>query len=125
MEMKKIKLYSLIAVLGLLFLPSGTNEFVEINTILNAIIEATPYLLLPGIIRTSINEMLSQSWGIGNIVIQHTAKIQFVSEDRYTWGDRSGLWNNMYNNLRNVQLLLELSERNNANNYRGISLIIR
>lgn len=125
MEMKKITLYSLIAVVGLLFIPSCTNEFEEKNTNPNAINDVTPNLLLPGIIRTSVNEMLSQSWGIGNIVIQHTAKIQFVSEDRYTWGDRSGLWNNMYNNLRNVQLLLELSERNNANNYRGISLIIR
>ncbi len=106
-------------------MPACTTDFVEKNTDPNSINDVTPNVLLPGILRSAVNEMLGQSWGIGNIVIQHTAKIQFVSEDRYTWGDRSGLWNSMYNNLRNVQLLHELSEKNNANNYKGVSLILR
>src|SRR5690606_18143478 len=101
---------------GILLLPACTDDFVEKNTDPNAITDVTPDLLLPGIIRTAVNQMVDQSWSIGNIVIQHTAKIQFVSEDRYTWGDRDGLWQNMYNNLRNVQLLIEISEKNNANN---------
>src|SRR5690606_12653053 len=101
-DMKRIKIYSFIVAAGMLFAPSCTTDFVDKNTNPNAINDVTPNLLLPGIMRTAINEMVNQSWGIGNIVIQHTAKIQFVSEDRYTWGDRSGLWNNMYSNLRNV-----------------------
>ena len=27
------------------------------------------------------------AWSIGNIVIQQTAKNQFVNEDRYLWGE--------------------------------------
>ena len=123
--MKKIKQYIIIMIAGLFFLPACTEDFVEKNTDPNAITDVTPDLLLPGIIRTAVNQMVDQSWGIGNIVIQHTAKIQFVSEDRYTWGDRDGLWENMYNNLRNVQLLIELSDKNNAKNYKGIALIMR
>jgi len=123
--MKRIKIYSFIVAAGMLFAPSCTTDFVDKNTNPNAINDVTPNLLLPGIMRTAINEMVNQSWGIGNIVIQHTAKIQFVSEDRYTWGDRSGLWNNMYSNLRNVELLLEMSERNNASNYKAVALIFR
>ncbi|GGB80791.1 SusD/RagB family nutrient-binding outer membrane lipoprotein [Dyadobacter sediminis] len=123
--MKKIRQYIIMVAAGLFLLPACTDDFVEKNTDPNAITDVTPDLLLPGIIRTGVNEMVNQSWSIGNIVIQHTAKIQFVSEDRYTWGDRDGLWENMYNNLRDVQLLLELSQKNNANNYRGISLIMR
>jgi hypothetical protein len=32
-----------------------------------------------------INNQVNESWGIGNIVAQHHAKIQFVNEDRYLW----------------------------------------
>ncbi|MCF2493282.1 SusD/RagB family nutrient-binding outer membrane lipoprotein [Dyadobacter chenhuakuii] len=123
--MKKIRQYTLMILAAAFFLPACTDNFVEKNTDPNAITAVTPDLLLPGIIRTAVNQMVDQSWSIGNIVIQHTAKIQFVSEDRYTWGDRDGLWENMYNNLRNVQLLIEISDRNKANNYKGISLIMR
>ena len=123
--MKKTKQYIIMLAAALIFLPACTDDFVEKNTDPNAITDVTPDLLLPGIIRTSVNEMVNQSWSIGNIVIQHTAKIQFVSEDRYTWGDRDGLWNNMYDNLRNVQLLIELSDQNNSKNYKGIALIMK
>lgn len=123
--MKKIKKYIVLIAAGALLFPSCTKDYVEKNTDPNAITDVTADLLLPGIIRTATNRMVDESWGIGNIVIQHTAKVQFVSEDRYTWGDRSGLWDNMYDNLRNVQLLLELSNKNNANNYKGVTLILR
>lgn len=123
--MKKIRQYIILLATGLFLLPSCTEDFVDKNTDPNAITDVTSDLLLPGIMRTAVNQMIDQSWGIGNIVIQHTAKIQFVSEDRYTWGDRSGLWENMYNNLRNVQLLLELSEKNNAKNYKAVTLILK
>jgi hypothetical protein len=123
--MKKIKQYIVMLAAAFIFLPACTDDFVEKNTDPNAITDVTPDLLLPGIIRKAVNEMVNQSWGIGNIVIQHTAKIQFVSEDRYTWGDRDGLWNSMYDNLRNVQLLIELSDQSNSKNYKGIALIMR
>jgi hypothetical protein len=123
--MKKIREYiAIIAVAGFVF-QGCTKDFAEKNTDPNSIDRVTADVLLPGIIRSTVNEMVGESWGIGNIVIQHTAKVQFVSEDRYIWGDRDGLWNNMYNNLRDLDKLLVLSEGTNANNYKGIALVLR
>lgn len=123
--MKKLKIYIYIVAVGVLMAPGCTKNFEEINDNPDAITSVTPDLLLPGIIRTALNQMVNESWGIGNIVIQHTAKIQFVGEDRYIWGDRSGVWNSMYDNLRNVDQLLALSEKNNAPNYRGVALVMK
>lgn len=123
--MKKTKIYVLVLAIGIMLLPSCTKNFQEKNKNPDAITDVTPDLLLPGIQRSVINEMVNQSWGIGNIVIQHTAKIQFVSEDRYTWGDRDGLWNNIYDNMRDVQLLIAISEQKNVPNYKAVSLVMR
>lgn len=119
------KKYLLVMLTGILMMPACTKNFEEKNTNPDAITDVTPDLLLPGILRTAVNQMVDQSWSIGNIVIQHTAKIQFVSEDRYTWGDRDGLWNNMYDNLRNVQLLISLAEQKNVPNYKATALVMR
>ena len=123
--MKKIKKYVFVMAIGMLLMPSCTKDYQEKNANPDAITDVTPDLLLTGILRSAVNQMVDQSWGIGNIVIQHTAKIQFVSEDRYTWGDRSGLWNGVYDNMRNVQLLISLGEKNNAPNYKAIALVMR
>lgn len=123
--MKRVEMYLLVIVMGMALMPSWTKDFQEKNANPDAITDVTPELLLPGILRSTVNQVVNESWGIGNIVIQHTAKIQFVSEDRYTWGDRDGLWNNIYDNMRNVQLLIALSEQKKVPNYKAISLVIR
>jgi hypothetical protein len=123
--MKMVKKYLLVLGISVMLIPSCTKNFVENNTNPDAITDVTPDLLLPGILRTAVNRMVDESWGIGNIVIQHTAKIQFVSEDRYTWGDRDGLWNSVYDNMRNVQLLIALSEEKHVPNYKGAALVLR
>lgn len=120
-----IKKYLLVFTIGIMLMPSCTKDFQQKNKNPNAITDVTPDLLLPGILRSSINQMVDQSWGIGNIVIQHTAKIQFVSEDRYTWGDRDGLWNNVYDKMRDVQLLIALSDQKNVPNYKAVALVIK
>lgn len=123
--MKSIKQYIIVLATAIMLLPSCTKDYQEINENPNAITSVTPNLLLPGIIRSSIYEVLGQSWGLGNIVIQHTAKIQFVSEDRYIWGERNGIWDVMYNRIRDNQLLIAQAEAQNAPNYKGVALILR
>ena len=123
--MKKIEIYFPAIVISIMLMFSCTKDFQKKNANPNAITDVTPDLLLPGILRSTVNETVNESWGIGNIVIQHTAKIQFVSEDRYTWGDRDGLWNNVYDNMRNVQLLIALSEQKKVPNYKAVALVIR
>ena len=34
-----------------------------------------------------MDRQVNEAWGIGNIVVQHHAKIQFVNEDLYLWGE--------------------------------------
>ncbi|MBN8788642.1 MAG: SusD/RagB family nutrient-binding outer membrane lipoprotein [Terrimonas sp.] len=123
--MKKFKTYIYAVIIGCTMGTSCTKDFQEKNANPNAINDVTPDLLMPTIIRSICNEMVNQSWGIGNIVIQHTAKIQFVSEDRYTWGDRSGLFSNMYGNMRDVERLIALGDAKNVPNYKAVGLVLK
>lgn len=124
--MKNIKKF-IVVLISLLITVSCDNGFEEINTNPNVPTAVTPDLLLSGVIRNTINDQVNEAWSIGNIVVQHTAKIQFVNEDRYLWGERSGVWNSIYGNLRNVQNIITTSETAKPvqNNYLGIALILK
>ena len=102
-----------------------TSEFKDMNVNPNAPVDVTPGLLLPNIIRTPINNTMDNAWSYGNIVIQHTAKRQFVNEDRYLWGDVSGPWNSGYSTLRDVRNMINAAEAAGHSNYVGIGLIMR
>jgi hypothetical protein len=110
---------------GLLLLSACTSDFEEINTNPNVPNAVSPNLLLPGIIRSTVNQVTSTAWGIGNIVMQHTAKIQFVNEDRYLWGEQNGIWNTMYTTMRDVNNMYVSADRAGQNNYKGIALIMK
>ncbi len=104
---------------------SCTNDFEEINTNENVPNDVTPDLLLAGVIRNMVNSQVNDAWGIGNIVVQHHAKIQFVNEDRYLWGQQNSIWDNVYGNMRNVKNILDQVGTDDANGYKGIALILK
>jgi hypothetical protein len=58
-------------------------------------------------------------------VIQHTAKNQFVNEDRYLWGELNGIWNSVFDNMRDVKIIIQQSEANGENNYKAVALIMK
>ncbi len=123
--MKHIFLKSLI-VFGFIALSSGcTKDFDDINTTPNAPLVVSSSLLLPQIQRDMMNSLMGETWGIGNIVIQHTAKNQFVNEDRYLWGELNSIWNNVYDNMRDVNTIIAQSEANGENNYKGVALVMK
>lgn len=112
--------------LGFVAFAAGcTKDFDEINTNPNAPTAVNSGLLLPQIQRDMMNSLLSETWGIGNIVIQHTAKNQFVNEDRYLWGELNNIWNNVYDNNRDLKIILQQSEANGENNYKAVALIMK
>jgi hypothetical protein len=124
--MKSIKKF-IAACIALSMATACDDGFEKVNTNPNVPTAVTPNLLLSGVIRNTINDQVNEAWSIGNIVIQHTAKIQFVNEDRYLWGERSGVWNSVFSNLRNVQNIITAAETANPvqNNYLGIALILK
>ncbi|GAB3918630.1 SusD/RagB family nutrient-binding outer membrane lipoprotein [Larkinella terrae] len=119
----------LIACLALLIAvgTSCDNNFEEVNTNPNVPNTVTPDLLLPNIIRSTVNENMGTAWGIGNIVMQYTAKIQFVNEDRYLWGEQNGIWNTTYSTLREVQNMYNIASATTPvqKNYQGIALVMK
>jgi hypothetical protein len=104
---------------------SCTGDFEEVNTNPNNPVSTTPNLLLTGVERDMMRTLLNETWGIGNIVIQHTAKNQFVNEDRYLWGELNSVWNAVYDNMRDVNNIIIQAEETNQPNYRGVALILR
>ncbi|MGA0555482.1 SusD/RagB family nutrient-binding outer membrane lipoprotein [Larkinella sp. VNQ87] len=106
---------------------SCDNNFEEVNTNPNVPNTVTPDLLLPNIIRSPINENMGTAWGIGNTVMQYTAKIQFVNEDRYLWGEQNGIWNTGYSVLREIQNMYTIASSANPvqKNYQGVALVMR
>jgi hypothetical protein len=125
MKLRNYKFWSVAALL--LVATACDQDFEEINTNNNVPTAVTPDLLLSGVLRNTINDQVNEAWSIGNIVVQHTAKIQFVNEDRYLWGERTGMWNSVYGNMRNVQNIITFAENATPvqNNYLGVALILK
>ncbi|MBX2944213.1 MAG: SusD/RagB family nutrient-binding outer membrane lipoprotein [Cyclobacteriaceae bacterium] len=124
--MKTLRNFTLIFTL-LFVVTSCDKDFEDINTNPNVPTSVTPDLLLSGVIRNTLNNQIGEAWGIGNIVVQHTAKIQFVNEDRYLWNEQNGLWNTVFGNMRNLQAVIDFAERAEPvqNNYLGVALILK
>ncbi len=122
--MKKALSFTALALLTLLW-AGCTKDFEQINTNPNAPTAVTSGLLLPAIQRDMMNALLNETWNIGNIVIQHTAKNQFVNEDRYLWGELNTIWNTGYGKLRDVENIRRSSLAKGEKNYEAIALILR
>lgn len=109
----------------LLVLYACTDSFEEINANPNNPTTVTPDLLLAGIERDMMTVMVSETWEIGNLVVQHTAKNTSTNVDRYIWGERNQIWNAVYDNMRDVNNILLQTSDENGSNYRAIALILR
>ncbi|PSL35761.1 SusD/RagB family nutrient-binding outer membrane lipoprotein [Chitinophaga ginsengisoli] len=118
--MKFLKIFLLAGLLS-----ACTHDFSETNTNENNPTSVTPDLLLSGVIRNMMNQQVNSAWGIGNIVVQHHAKIQFVNEDRYLWGEQNGTWDAVYNNYRNLQNILRAVGTDSTSPYLGVALVLK
>jgi Starch-binding associating with outer membrane len=114
-----------LVILATAIICSCTKDFRETNTNINNPTSVTPDLLLSGIIRNMANQQVSDAWGIGNLVAQYHAKIQFVNEDRYLWNEQNGLWNAVYSNNRNLQNIFVAIESEPNSPYLGVGLILK
>lgn len=121
MKSKLLKINILTLIIGTL----ACNNLDNVNINPNSPEDVTPDLLLPQIIRDAMNALVLENWNIGSLVIQHTAKSQNVNADRYVWTERNVIWDAVYDNLRDVENILNQSETNGWNNYKGVALVLR
>lgn len=121
--MKFIKIS--ITIFFVAFITGCTKDFREVNTNTNNPTSVTPDLLLSGVIRNMANRQVDDAWGIGNLVAQYNAKIQFVNEDRYLWNEQNGLWDAVYGNYRNLQNIFVAVESDPKSPYLGVGLILK
>lgn len=101
------------------------KDFEEINTNKNNPTQVTPDLLLSGVIKNMMDRQVNEAWGIGNIVVQHHSKIQFVNEDRYNWNEKNDMWDAVYSNYRNLQNLFNFVGDDQTSPYYGVGLILK
>lgn len=106
-------------------LVSCKKDFEEVNTNRNNPTSVSPDLLLSGVIKSLMDRQVNEAWGIGNIVVQHHAKIQFVNEDRYLWNERNDIWNTVYGNYRNLQNIFISLKGDETSPYYGVSLVLK
>lgn len=109
----------------LTFITFACNNLDEVNKNPNSPETVTPDLLLPQVMRDAMQALVLETWNIGSLVIQHTAKSQNVNADRYVWTERNVIWNAVYDNLRDVENIISQSDTNNWQNYKGVALVLR
>jgi len=119
------KYFAGLGMVALLALSSCDKDFEETNINPNSPEKVSSALLLPNIIRSTTNEIAGKSWGLGNLVMQQTAKIQFTNEDRYNWGPQGNPYSTFYNALRDINNIILISGEAGQQNYVGIAKVMR
>ena len=125
--MKKIDRKSITLIIAFTLIAfSCTQDFEEINTNPNAPDKlSNPGLLLPTILRESMDDYFTGSWRRGNVIADYLAN-QFVSAFDFTPADASEyfLWG-FYGHMRNVNAMYEIAGDLGNQNYQGIALVIK
>lgn len=114
------------AILGLATFLGCTEDFEEINQNPNFPEQASPELLLPGVMRQMAYNWGSQGWEEGFTVVQYGARLQFTSGDRYNWSPTSNPYFDAYDSMRDIEnVLRDTKENPDQQNYYGVGLIIK
>lgn len=110
-------------------LQSCTKDFEEINTNPNAPIEVQPDLLLRQVIYNYGEQMAYEGFVAGNLLGQYFTAVDFNLFDRHSLSEPQfggNPWPNIYQNLRDNEILLDLSQSNEAFSlYEGPALIMK
>jgi hypothetical protein len=116
------KTLAILAIIGL----AACSDFGDMNQNPNAPTEINnnPELLLTGISKNLVNQMVSNGWSEGNVMGQYAAKIVFTAFDQFEWGTNTGTWNTFYTMGRETQNLVTIAETTNNDSYKAVALIL-
>ena len=117
---------ALLAIFAVAVASTGCDSrFEDVNDNPNEPKEVTPNLLLPDIIRGSVNTSVNTAHTTGNLVLQYTAKVSFATEiDRYNWAG-VGYWQPLYGDLRNVEDMIQIAQERDQPQYEGVGLVLK
>lgn len=114
------------AILGLTTFLGCTEDFEQINQNPNFPEQASPELLLPGVMRQMAYNWGDQGWEEGFTVVQYGARLQFTSGDRYNWSPTDDPYFDAYDGMRDIaNILSDTKENPDQQNYYGVALIIK
>jgi hypothetical protein len=117
--------FVLVATVVGVLLAGCDSRFQDVNSNPNEPEEVSPGLLLPNVIRSSVNTSVNAAHTTGNLVLQYTAKVSFATEiDRYDWAG-VGYWDPLYQDLRNVETMIRTAREQNNPNYEGVGLVMK
>lgn len=105
----------------------GCDDFGDMNSNPNApeSIDNSPELLLTGLQRDALNQMVTAAWSDGNVMPQYFARIVFTSFDLFEWGSSSGTWNGLFTVARTSYSLYNIGVNNDNTSYQAVSLILK
>ena len=101
------------------------SRFEDVNSNPNEPEQVTPNLLLPNILRSSVNTSVNTAHATGNLVLQYVSKVSFATEiDRYNWAG-VGYWEAYYDDLRNVSDMIRIAQERENPNFEGVWLVMK
>ena len=119
-------LLAVVTAVAVLFAASGCDSrFEDVNSNPNEPEQVSPNLLLPNVIRSSVNTSVNTAHTTGNLVLQYASKVSFATEiDRYNWAGL-GYWEAYYDDLRNVSDMIRVAREQGNPNYEGVGLVMK
>ncbi|MEF8796068.1 MAG: SusD/RagB family nutrient-binding outer membrane lipoprotein [Salinivenus sp.] len=101
------------------------SRFEDVNSNPNEPEQVTPDLLLPDILRSSVNTSVNAAHSTGNLVLQYVSRVSFATEvDRYNWAG-VGYWEAYYDDLRNVTDMIRIARERENPNFEGVGLVMK
>ncbi len=126
LTMKKYNI--LFMFLALLVTFSACDEFADdidnVNPDVAENVNNNPELLLTGVIREPVNQMVGAGWSEGNLMAQYGARIVFTAFDQFEWGTQEGTWNRLYLSIRDAQQMKEIGRNLGNPSYEAVGLIM-
>ncbi|MEZ4829016.1 MAG: SusD/RagB family nutrient-binding outer membrane lipoprotein [Bacteroidia bacterium] len=122
-----MKKYIIALLTSFLLTTIGCNQFVveNLNPDATLNISNNPELLLTGVIRQPVIQMVNAAWSEGNLMAQYGARFVFTSFDLFDWGSQSGHWNRLYLSARDAEELYNQASATNNKSYQGVALIMK
>lgn len=122
-----MKKFNIIFLAAALLTTSCTKDFEEINTNPNSPDKLTNVgLLLPNVIRSSVNSSFYNSYARGDVAANLLASDYASNFSNWARSDASSyfLWN-YYDYIRDLNEIIRISEEQGLNNYKGVALVLR